>query len=32
MADEAKWVFESATKLFKELMELDGEHYLVQTD
>ena len=32
MADEAKWVFESATKLFKELMELDGEHYLEQAD
>ena len=32
MADEAKWVFESATKLFKELMELDGEHYLVETN
>ena len=32
MADEAKWVFTSATKLFKELMELDGEHYLVETD
>ena len=32
MADEAKWVFESAAKLFKELMELDGEHYLVETD
>ena len=32
MADEAKWVFESATKLFQELMELDIEHYLEQTD
>jgi heme oxygenase len=32
MADEAKWVFESATALFKELMELDIEHYLEQTD
>jgi heme oxygenase len=28
MADEAKWVFESATALFKELMELDIEPYL----
>jgi len=28
MAEEAKWVFESATKLFQELMELDIEHYL----
>jgi len=28
MADEAKYVFESATNLFKELMELDIEHYL----
>ena len=32
MADEAKFVFESSTKLFKELMELDIEHYLEQTD
>lgn len=32
MAEEAKWVFESATKLFQELMELDIEHYLEQTD
>ena len=32
MADEAKWVFESETKLFKELLELDGEHYLVETN
>ena len=32
MADEAKYVFESATNLFKELMELDIEHYLEQTD
>ena len=32
MADEAKYVFESATALFKELMELDIEHYLEQTD
>ena len=28
MADEARWVFESATALFKELMELDVERYL----
>lgn len=28
MADEAKYVFESAANLFKELMELDIEHYL----
>lgn len=28
MANEAKWVFESATALFKELMELDVERYL----
>jgi|TARA_B110000503_G_C7098444_1_gene392697 heme oxygenase len=32
MADEAKYVFESAATLFKELMELDIEHYLEQTD
>ena len=32
MADEAKYVFESAAQLFKELMELDIEHYLEQTD
>ena len=32
MAEEAKWVFDSATKLFQELMELDGEHYLVEAD
>ena len=32
MADEAKFVFESATKLFQDLMELDIEHYLEQTD
>ena len=32
MADEAKYVFESAANLFKELMELDIEHYLEQTD
>jgi len=28
MAEEAKYVFSSATNLFKELMELDIEHYL----
>jgi heme oxygenase (biliverdin-producing, ferredoxin) len=28
MADEAKWVFDSSTKLFQELMELDLEPYL----
>ena len=28
MAEEAKWVFESATNLFKDLMELDIEHYM----
>ena len=32
MADEAKFVFESATKLFQDLMELDIEHYMEQTD
>ena len=32
MADEAKYVFGSATNLFKELMELDIEHYLEETD
>jgi heme oxygenase len=32
MADEAKYVFGSATKLFEELMELDIEHYLESTD
>jgi len=32
MADEAKYVFESATNLFKELMELDIEHYLESSD
>ena len=32
MADEAKWVFESATSLFLELMELEGERYLVEAD
>lgn len=28
MADEAKWVFTSATNLFQELMEVDIEHYM----
>ena len=28
MASEAIYVFESATKLFQELMELDIEHYM----
>ena len=28
MADEARWVFSSATKLFNELGELDLERYL----
>lgn len=32
MAEESKYVFESAANLFKELMELDIEHYLEQTD
>ena len=32
MAEEARWVFESATKLFKDLMELDVERYLEPTD
>ena len=32
MADEARYVFNSATQLFKELMELDIEHYLEQAD
>lgn len=32
MADEAKFVFESSTKLFKEMMELDIERYLEPTD
>ncbi len=32
MADEAKYCFEQSTKLFKELMELDIEPYLEQTD
>jgi heme oxygenase len=32
MAEEAKYVFGSSTKLFQELMELDIEHYLEPTD
>ena len=32
MADEAKFVFGSSTKLFKEMMELDIERYLEPTD
>lgn len=32
MAEEAKYVFDSATNLFKELMELDIEHYLESSD
>jgi len=32
MADEARKCFDFATQLFKELMELDIEHYLEQTD
>jgi len=32
MAEEAKFVFESATSLFKELMELDIEHYMEPSD
>jgi heme oxygenase len=32
MAEEAAYVFESATKLFQELMELDIEHYLESSD
>jgi heme oxygenase len=32
MAEEAKYVFESSTKLFQELMELDIEHYLESPD
>jgi heme oxygenase len=28
MAEEAKWVFDSSTSLFQELMELPLEHYL----
>ncbi len=32
MAEEAKFAFESATKVFQQMMELDIEHYLEQTD
>jgi len=32
LAEEAKWAFSSATKLFQDLMELDIEHYMEQTD
>ena len=32
MAEEAKYVFESATNLFKELMEIEIEHYLEQVN
>jgi heme oxygenase len=32
MAEEARYVFESSTKLFQELMELDIEHYLESPD
>jgi heme oxygenase len=32
MAEEAKYVFGSSTKLFQELMELDIEHYLEPAD
>lgn len=32
MAPEAAYVFESSTSLFKELMELECEHYLESTD
>jgi heme oxygenase len=32
MAEEAKWMFDSATKLFKDLMEIDCEHYLEQVN
>jgi heme oxygenase len=32
MAEEAKYVFASSTKLFQELMELDIEHYLEPAD
>ena len=32
MAPEAAYVFESSTNLFKELMELDIEHYLESSD
>jgi heme oxygenase len=32
MAEEAKYVFDSATKLFQELMELNIEPYMEQTN
>jgi len=32
LAEEARFVFSSATKLFQELMELDIEHYLESSD
>ncbi len=32
MAEEAKFAFESATKVFQEMMELDIEHYLEEAD
>jgi len=32
MAEEAKWVFDSATQLFQQLMELDLEHTLEPLD
>lgn len=32
MADEARYAFDSATQLFKEMMDLDCEQYLEQTD
>jgi heme oxygenase len=32
MAEEAKFVFQSSTQLFKDLMELDIEHYLESSD
>jgi hypothetical protein len=28
MADEAKWVFESSTELFQDLMKLNVENYI----
>lgn len=32
MASEARWAFESSTKLFQELMEIDIERYLESTN
>jgi len=32
MAEEAAWVFESATSLFQELIELDIEHFVESSD